>query len=215
MSKIRAMDASIGAKNKVLILSAAEKAFAQNGLKGTSVQQIADRAGLPKTNVLYYFKTKQELYMAVLQQILDTWNSAFDKATVEDDPAIVLAEYIAEKMEISRSNPYASKVFAMEILNGATNVTDYFREEHGEWMRGRVAVIEGWIEQGKMHTMSAEYLLYHIWACTQHYADFSAQIRNLRGSKMLKQDFAEATQNLVQLILGGCGLSIPEKYKGN
>ena len=72
MAKIRSMDASIGAKNKTLILSAAEKAFAQNGLKGTSVQQIADRAGLPKTNVLYYFKTKQELYMAVLQQILDT-----------------------------------------------------------------------------------------------------------------------------------------------
>lgn len=215
MTKIRAMDASIGAKNKALILNAAERAFALNGLKGTSVQQIADAANLPKTNVLYYFKSKQELYMAVLQQILKVWNSGFDKATVDDDPALMLADYIAEKVEISRSNPFASKVFAMEILNGATNLTDYLREEHGEWMQGRVDVIQGWIDAEKMDALSPEYLLYHIWACTQHYADFSSQITNLRGSKMLKQDFNDAALNLIQLILTGCGLNVPEKYQRN
>lgn len=212
MSKVRAADASIGAKNKALILKAAEKAFAQNGFKGTSVQQIADKAGLPKTNVLYYFKSKQELYMSLLEQILFVWNSAFDKATSDDDPAETLADYIAEKMEISRANPYASKVFAMEILNGASNLTDYFREQHVKWMQGRVAVIRAWVEQGKMEALDPDYLLYHIWACTQHYADFSAQITNLRGSKMRKTEFEDATCNLVKLVLTGCGLPVPEKY---
>ena len=50
--------------NKRNILQAAEKCFAQFGFKGTAVQKIADEANLPKTNVLYYFKTKQELYVA-------------------------------------------------------------------------------------------------------------------------------------------------------
>ena len=109
-------DGRIGAQNKALILAAAEQEFALNGYKGARIQQVADRANLPKTNVLYYFKSKHELYTAVLEQILSLWNSAFDEADVTDDPAHVLARYIAEKMEISRTKPEASKIFAQEII---------------------------------------------------------------------------------------------------
>lgn len=206
-------DAGIGAKNRSLILVAAEKSFAMNGFKGTSVQQIADEAGLPKTNILYYFKTKQELYMAVLQETLALWNSHFDQATVEDDPADVLASYIAEKMELSRTRPLASKIFALEILNGAPNLTGYFDQEHASWMQERTDVIQAWIDSGKMRAVSPDYLLFTIWASTQHYADFSAQITRLRGKKMRKADFDEATRELVHLVLTGCGLNVPAAYR--
>lgn len=205
-------EASIATKNKTLILNSAIKVFAQNGFKGTSVQQIADAAGLPKTNVLYYFKSKQALYIALIEKTLAVWNSAFDKATKNDDPAETLALYISEKMEISRVNPYASKIFALEILNGANNLSDYFKAQHKIWMEGRLEVIQAWIDEGKIEADSPEFLLYHIWACTQHYADFSQQITNLRGSKMLKKDFTQATNNLIKLILTGCGLKVPERY---
>ena len=44
---------SVGELNRSKILNAAEKEFALHGFKGARVQQIADRAELPKTNVLY------------------------------------------------------------------------------------------------------------------------------------------------------------------
>lgn len=213
MAKSSEKDARIAKKNKDIILKAAMKAFAKNGFKGTSVQQIAADAGLPKTNVLYYFKSKQDLYTALIEKTLSVWNSAFDKATVNDDPAETLAKYITEKMEISRVNPNASKVFAIEIINGATNLSDYFQENHYSWLQGRVSVIQAWMDAGKMRASNAEYLLYHIWACTQHYADFSAQINSLRKTKMRKADFDDATRNLIYLILTGCGLAVPEQYR--
>ncbi|TPV55404.1 TetR family transcriptional regulator [Aestuariibacter sp. GS-14] len=206
------MEGSIGAKNKRNILSAAEKAFATHGFKGTSVQQIADEAGLPKTNILYYFKSKQGLYVALLQDIMALWNSRFDMVTSKDDPAISLADYIAEKMTMSRTHPLASKIFAMEVLNGAPYLTKFFRNEHVAWMNGRVAIIESWITQGKMQAVDPSYLLFHIWACTQHYADFSAQISSLRGKTMKRADFDDATRELVRLVLTGCGLAVPQKY---
>jgi TetR/AcrR family transcriptional regulator len=49
-------EGSIGTINRAKILAAAEKEFAIHGFTGTRVQRIADQAGLPKTNVLYYFK---------------------------------------------------------------------------------------------------------------------------------------------------------------
>lgn len=205
------ISSKISEKNRSIIIAAAENLFAANGFKGTSIKEIADSAGLPKTNVLYYFKTKQGLYHAVLNQILDVWNSRFDQAKEEDDPASTLAEYIYEKMQNSRHNPSASKVFAIEIINGGHNLSDTFLAEHKQWMKGRVAIIQSWINQGKMQAVNPEYLLYHIWACTQHYADFSAQITNLKGKPMKKGDFSEATDELINLILTGCGLSLSKE----
>jgi TetR/AcrR family transcriptional regulator len=204
---------SIGEFNRSKILNAAEKEFALHGFKGARVQQIADRAELPKTNVLYYFKSKESLYLALLGDILRLWNSRFDEATVGDDPAEVLAHYIADKMEISRCRPDASKMFALEIINGAPNLNTFFKDQHASWMAGRVAVIKQWIEQGKLVATDPYYLLFNIWATSQHYADFSVQINELRGKPMTRNDFAEATNNLVKLILTGCGLSVPIEFE--
>ena len=204
---------SIGELNRSKILNAAEKEFALHGFKGARVQQIADRAELPKTNVLYYFKSKETLYLALLEDILQLWNSRFDEATFGDDPAEVLAQYIADKMEISRSRPDASKMFALEIINGAPNLNDFFRDQHANWMIGRVAVINQWIDAGKMAASDPHYLLFNIWATSQHYADFSTQINVLRGKPMTQIDFAEATNNLIKLILTGCGLTVPKEFK--
>lgn len=203
----------ISAQNKAKILAAAEKEFAINGYKGTRLQQIADRAKLPKTNVLYYFQSKEGVYLSVLEHILTQWNSAFDIATVTDDPAVVLARYIAEKMEFSRTKPEASKIFALEIINGAPNLHKFFREQHIDWMDSRVGLIKTWISQGKINTPDPYYLLFNIWACSQHYADFSAQITELKGQPMEREDFSEATRALVHLILNGCGLAIPKEFE--
>ena len=204
---------SIAALNRVKIMNAAEQEFALHGFKGTRVQNIADRAGLPKTNILYYFKSKDALYLALLEEILSHWNSSFDDASAEDDPAEILAYYIAEKMESSRIRPTASKIFALEIINGAEKLNGFFRDQHASWMQGRVVVIQQWIDKGKLTPTDPYYLLFNIWACSQHYADFSAQITELKGKAMVQSDFADATRSLITLVLTGCGLTVPPQYK--
>src|SRR5258708_40192800 len=63
----------IGAANIDRILDAALIAFARNGLRGTRIEQVADAAGMSKTNLLYYFRSKDELYKAALTRTLDIW----------------------------------------------------------------------------------------------------------------------------------------------
>jgi TetR/AcrR family transcriptional regulator len=208
-----AKSGAIRQHNRQKILTAAERAFAEHGFKGTSVQKIADSAGLPKTNVLYYFNSKQKLYIAVLEQILNLWNSAFDTATADHDPAEVLAQYISDKMRLSQTKPEVSKIFALEIINGGQNLTDFFKDDHERWMKGRIDVIQQWIDRGLIQTQDPYYLIFHIWACSQHYADFSSQITHLRGQHMTSDDFSIATKSLIQMILTGCGLDVPTQYK--
>ena len=63
----RERSASEGTRD--VLLRAARSAFAQGGLEGARVDDIARRAGINKQLVYHYFGSKDGLYMAVLEQV--------------------------------------------------------------------------------------------------------------------------------------------------
>ena len=195
-------------KNEQAILQAAEDEFARHGYKGTSMNTIAASAGLPKANLHYYFTNKLGLYVAVLSNILELWDSTFNALTAEDDPAVALARYIRTKMEFSRRQPQASRIFAMEIISGGECLTEYFGQDYRAWFSGRAAVFQAWIDAGKMDPVDPVHLIFLLWGSTQHYADFATQICRVTGrSKLTRQDIDDAGNNLIRIILKGCGLT--------
>jgi TetR/AcrR family transcriptional regulator len=54
------------------ILDAAIRAFSDNGLAGARTEQIAEEAGVNKALLYYYFKSKEALYAAALEQVIDS-----------------------------------------------------------------------------------------------------------------------------------------------
>src|SRR5947209_9681913 len=52
------------------ILDAAETLFAERGFEAVSLQEIGDAAGLSRGTPNYFFGSKQELYVAVLERVL-------------------------------------------------------------------------------------------------------------------------------------------------
>jgi len=50
------------------ILAAAEDLFAKEGFDAVSMNAIADKAGVSKANVFHHFKSKNDLYLAVIKQ---------------------------------------------------------------------------------------------------------------------------------------------------
>lgn len=199
-------------KNEQLIISAAEEEFARHGYKGATVNNIAQRAGLPKANIHYYFNNKIELYAAVLSGIIELWDSTLNELQPDDDPAKVLPAYIAQKIRFSREYPLASRIFAIEIINGAPNLIGYFNDEYREWFRGRTAVFRAWMEQGKIARVDPAHLIFLMWSSTQHYADFACQINaSLGRAALTDQDYEAAANTLTQVILRGIGVALPSE----
>lgn len=195
-------------QNEEIILKAAEDEFARHGFKGTSMNAIALKAGLPKANLHYYFTNKQGLYIAVLSNIIELWDSTFNNLSAEDDPAQALSSYIRAKMEFSRRQPEASRVFAMEIISGGACLTEYFTQDYRSWFKGRAAVFQAWIDAGKMDPVDPVHLIFLLWGSTQHYADFATQICRVSGrTRLTRQDMQDASDNLIRIILKGCGLT--------
>ena len=193
-------------QNETLICRAAETVFAEAGFGGATMQLIADLAGLPKANLHYYFATKEDLYRRVVQNIFEIWLHAADSMDNAPGPVEGIGAYIDAKMEISRRHPDGSKVWASEVMHGAPVIQDYLETTLRDWTTGRAALIQRWIDEGKMQPVNPEHLLYMLWATTQHYADFGHQIETLNGGRPLSdQQWRAAKDSVKTMILRGIG----------
>jgi len=194
-------------ENEAMILRAAEHVFARAGFAGATMAEIAVRAGVPKSNLHYYFRTKQALYRAVLAHTLQLWLSETEAIRAELPPQVALEAYIRAKMRLSASHPDASRVFANELLHGAPEIGEVLRHALRELVAHKAAVIRQWIANGQMASVDPQHLFFTIWAATQTYADFESQICAVLGvSQLGRHDFELATEHLVTLLLRGCGL---------
>jgi TetR/AcrR family transcriptional regulator len=194
-------------KNEATILCAAEDVFAELGFAGATTALIAKRAGIPKANLHYYFPTKEALYRGIINNILMTWFGASRNFDDCDDPTDALTRYIKAKMQISRDHPLASKIWAQEVIHGSPQTQDFLETTLQNWTVSREKIIERWIAEGKITPINPRYLLYMIWATTQHYADFGHQIVTLNGGQALSDEqYDEATLSVTNIILRGIGL---------
>lgn len=192
------------------ILLAAEQVFSQYGYRGASLQVIADRAGLPKANILYYMGSKQALYIRLLNRMMSRWNEVLEDITPDSDPATVLSDFIRTKMLLGQRYPDGSKLFAAEILAGAPFLNDYLAGELRDWVASRAAIIRQWSAQGKMDDIDPRWLIFLIWSATQHYTEYSAQVSGILGRDALSDDDLESISAFLEhVILKGCGLSLP------
>lgn len=192
------------------IMLAAQDEFVLSGYKGTSMQSIADRAGIPKANIHYYFKNKENLYNAVLDDILDLWDEVLGDIKVEDDPKEVLEHFIRTKVRMSFLQPGPSKLFAMEIIGGAQHLKEFSRTYLRQWVREKAKVFQAWIDQGKMAPVDPVHLIFLIWSSTQHYADFETQILTiLNRAEFEEEDVEKVTAFLCGIIIRGCGIEYP------
>lgn len=188
------------------IRDAAIDEFASKGLAGASTQSIAQRAGLTKPQLHYYISSKEELYEDILVYILDEWKELFISASTGDDPAQVIRAYIHKKLEYGQKNPKASRLFTTEIANGAPFLSRHWAQ-YQESTQQAVKLIQSWVEQGLIRPVDPLLFQMHIWAVTQHYADFEVQIRNFMQLKDDEElDMVHVEEEVTALFLRACGL---------
>lgn len=163
-------------KNITAILDAALDVFSTYGFRGSTLDQVAKAAGLSKPNLLYYFPSKEAIHIELLSGLMDAWLAPLHEMDATGDPKTELQKYIHRKLEMSRTMPRQSRLFANEILQGAPRMQDNINAVLKPLVDDKVGVIQTWIDQGKIAKVHPHHLIFSIWALTQHYADFEVQV---------------------------------------
>jgi TetR/AcrR family transcriptional regulator len=191
----------IQAINEDIILTAALEVFSAFGYRGSTVDQIAERAGMSKPNLLYYFHRKDDIYRAVLEKTLAQWLTPLRSLDPNGEPLAEIARYIRAKMAMSRDNPKASRLFANEMLHGAPAIGDFLSGPMKVLVDDTARIIKTWIAKGQIAAIDPYHLIFSIWAMTQHYADFDIQVRAVLGAD--SEHFADAETTIIRLIQDG------------
>lgn len=184
-------------KNSETILDAALDVFSAHGFRGATLDQIAEVAGLSKPNLLYYFPSKEAIHLTLLSKLLDTWLDPLRAMDPDGDPLTEIMGYVRRKMEISREYPRESRLFANEILQGAPHMRPAIEGDLKTLVDEKTAVLQAWMDAGKIAPLPPVHLIFSIWAITQHYADFDVQVRAVLGPG--HDPYAEA-QDFVELL---------------
>ncbi|WP_324751519.1 TetR family transcriptional regulator C-terminal domain-containing protein [Roseovarius sp. Pro17] len=163
-------------RNRKRILEAALDVFSQHGYRGATLDQIAEQAGLSKPNLLYYFAGKEEIHVTLLHTLMDRWLDPLRRLDPHGAPLDEILTYVRRKLEMSEAFPRESRLFANEILQGAPRIAPLLEGDLKPLFDDAVALIEGWMDAGAIAVSDARHLIFSIWATTQHYADFEAQI---------------------------------------
>ncbi len=112
---------------KAEILEAAMEEFTAFGKKGARMQAIADRAGVNKALLHYYFSSKDNLHKEVLRRIFQAaFSRISDSLTRSDDPPEQMRELISAYFDFIRTFPDLPRLMLHEITTDPDAVGKFF-----------------------------------------------------------------------------------------
>ena len=99
------------------LLDAAVEAFSENGFKGTSTRDIAERAGVHHPLITYHFKNKDQLWRAAADHIFSAFTRSLSLSLQENQgstPKERMSEMIYAYIRYAKSQPALHKVMVQE-----------------------------------------------------------------------------------------------------
>jgi len=187
------------------ILDAALEVFSTHGFRGATLDQIAEQAQLSKPNLLYYFASKEALHAELLSGLMERWLEPLAQIEHDGDPISEICAYIERKLELAQKYPRESRLFANEVIQDAPRSKNALNGRLKELFDEKSALIQSWIDSGKIAPVDPRHLIFSIWATTQHYADFDTQIHLMMGEGYGDR-FTTANAYLIELFTKGLKL---------
>jgi TetR/AcrR family transcriptional regulator len=122
-------------ESRASILKAAVREFAQEGVAGARTDAIARSAGVNKALLYYYFKDKEAMYGAVLDEVFGGVRAAIHNALSQElPPRKKLASYVCAHFDYIASNPLYPRIVQAEFLRAGRDPSrlqritkEYFR----------------------------------------------------------------------------------------
>jgi TetR/AcrR family transcriptional regulator len=104
-------------ESRAAILKAAVQEFAREGVAGARTDAIAQSAGVNKALLYYYFKDKEALYQAVLDDVFSGVRAAIHNALAQElPPKEKLCAYVRAHFDYIASNPLYQRLVHAEFL---------------------------------------------------------------------------------------------------
>lgn len=123
-------------KTRAAILKAALEEFAHEGVTGARTDEIARSAGVNKALLYYYFKDKEGLYSAVLEQVFTGLYTRVNAVLDREDlgPREKMLSYVETHFDYIASSPVYPRLVQRELMRTgrySLSLVSRIMEKHG------------------------------------------------------------------------------------
>ena len=112
---------------EVKIIEAAKQVFVEKGLENAKMQNIADVAGISRTTLNYYYRTKENLFYKIIEEILEDIIPHFESLLSKDNLSFQerLSTIIAVYSDFLSRNHAVPRFVVMEIQRNPKTLFDF------------------------------------------------------------------------------------------
>jgi AcrR family transcriptional regulator len=139
------------------ILNAAREEFIDTGLKGARMQSIADRAGVNKALLHYYFRSKEKLYEEALSDVVETlWGEIgqqIQQMKKAPDIKTMISLIVTTYFKTMQENPLLIRIIIRELADDGTIlpiIAKRLFDSFGKIPRGLLDKIQEGINDGRI-----------------------------------------------------------------
>lgn len=143
-----------GRASRAAILAAAAEVFAENGYRGTSLTEIANRVGMTQPGLLHHFSTKDQLLLAVVHAHEEDseHRSALDDLAPSSFRLADSMEKLAQSNAGARQAQLLLTVLSAEAIPRDHPLHEYFVQRYKRYRRGLAALISDAQQQGSVRS---------------------------------------------------------------
>ena len=170
------------ADSRASILEAAGRIFAEQGLSGARTDAIAAEAGVNKALLYYYFKSKENIYRAVLEEQLTGFHLKALQILSQDGPvASILLQYVGNHFDFIGAHPHYPRLFQRMMLAGDRRGERLIAQRIIPVARKLDALLRRGIRNGELRPFDVDHTAVSLVALTVFYFNAAPIIRIVSG----------------------------------
>lgn len=151
--------ADVSEERRTQILDAAEEVFAEKGLDSARMDDIVEESGLSKGALYWYFKSKNDIGIAIMERIFQREFQRFEQLENDGQTAVerltlFLETSIGDLRRFQRLMPVAFEFVARATRN--KTVQRAIREYFNHYMRLLIPIIQSGIDSGEFRSGNAQ-----------------------------------------------------------
>lgn len=192
---------------RAAILDSAEQAFAKHGVHGARTETIAREAGITKAMINYYFHSKENLYVAVMERVYCERADGMDVGLLAKLPPIqALEQYIKCLLEQLSRKPHIAPLFALENVQNEGRYVG--KGKHAGSIL--VDIIERGVTSGDFRSLDPRHAAINVMGICIHYFNVLQNVlmwwpTGQRDKDRIAREHAESALDFVY----ACMVSVP------
>lgn len=189
---------------KTEILDAAVEEFALHGLANARIETIAANTGVTKAMIYYYFKSKEGLYLAVLERGFTSYMRPLQELSLDSlSPKIALEQFVRCLLSNLVKNPNWALIMCYEALQ---NQGEYYKQINIHSIDEiLIAILERGVADNTFRSLEPRMTANDIIGICVFYFLSREGLRHLfPGKKMFGKQMLELhVQQSIELIMAG------------